>query len=222
MKTKIIIHNSISLDGSLTGFMPEMELHYKIAGEYKPDAHLIGSETIIKGIDMFGESVPDEEPTDFEPPQRESTLPWWIIVDSEGKLEGKLHTCRRFEYCRDVIILISENTGKDYISHLDERKYNYIISGRNKVDLKKAINQLNKKFNIKKILTDTGRILGNILVNSGLVAEISLLIHPVLIGENCYPMFSDVNKNLKLKLKKSEIMAKGCVWLVYCLDGPTA
>ena len=55
MNTEIIIHNSISLDGSLTGFMPDMELHYKIAGEYNPDAHLIGSETIIKGTEMSGE-----------------------------------------------------------------------------------------------------------------------------------------------------------------------
>ncbi len=49
MKTEIIIHNSVNIDGSLTGFMPDMGLHYKIAGEYKLDAHLIGSETIIKG-----------------------------------------------------------------------------------------------------------------------------------------------------------------------------
>lgn len=72
MKTEIIIHNSISADGSLTGFIPDMENHYKIAGEYKPDAHLIGSETIIKGIYMFGEGIPDEKPSDFKPPQRDA------------------------------------------------------------------------------------------------------------------------------------------------------
>ncbi|HOB85936.1 MAG TPA: hypothetical protein PK521_14745 [Bacteroidales bacterium] len=46
MKTEIIIHNSVSIDGSITGFMPDMGLHYKIAGEYKLDAHLIGADTV--------------------------------------------------------------------------------------------------------------------------------------------------------------------------------
>jgi len=43
METEIIIHNSVSLDGSLTGFMPDMGVHYSIAGSYKHDARLIGS-----------------------------------------------------------------------------------------------------------------------------------------------------------------------------------
>lgn len=84
MNSELIIHNSISLDGSVTGFMPDMALHYQIANGYKPHAHLIGSETIISGIEMFGEGVPDEVPSDFESPDHDPTLPWWVIVDSGG------------------------------------------------------------------------------------------------------------------------------------------
>ncbi|MBP1666142.1 MAG: arfC, partial [Bacteroidetes bacterium] len=75
MKTEIIIHNSISLDGSLTGFIPDMELHYKIAGDYKPDAHLIGADTVITGNEMFGEGIPDEIQSDFLQPDRPEYLP---------------------------------------------------------------------------------------------------------------------------------------------------
>jgi 2,5-diamino-6-(ribosylamino)-4(3H)-pyrimidinone 5'-phosphate reductase len=215
MKTEIIIHNSVSLDGSLTGFMPDMGLHYKIAGDYKPDAHLIGSDTIIKGNEMFGEGIPDELPSDFEQPQRDKSLPWWVIVDSGGKLKGMLHTCRRFEYCRDVIILVTETTPADYLSHLKERKYNFIIAGKEKVDLVAAIDRLRKKYGIARILTDTGRVLGNILLNLGIANEISLLVHPIMVGEKCYPMFSEVTADLKLRLKKSEQFENGCVWMVY-------
>jgi len=215
MPTEIIIHNSISLDGSLTGFMPDMGLHYKIAGEYKPDAHLIGSETIIKGNEMFGEGIPDEAPSDFEKPDRDKSLPLWVIVDSGGKLKGMLHTCRRFEYCRDVIILVSETTPSDYLEHLKERCYTYIITGKEKVDLKLAIDRLGKNFEIRRILTDTGRVLGNLLPNLGLVNEISLLIHPLIVGESCYPMFSEIKGNISLKLKKSEQFENGCIWAVY-------
>lgn len=218
MKSEIIIHNSVSLDGSLTGFIPDMELHYKIAGSYKPDAHLIGSETIIKGIDMFGEGIPDEVNEDFTTPQREPGLPWWVIVDSCGKLKGVLHTCRRFEYCRDLIILVSESTPGDYITHLKERNYKYITSGKEKVDIKKAIELLNRKFNIIRILTDTGKVLGNILINMGIVNELSLLVHPLITGGECYPIFSDITKNPNLMLKKAEKVENGCVWLVYSVE----
>ena len=217
MLPEIIIHNSISLDGSLTGFMPDMGLHYSIAGSYNPDAHLIGADTIISGNEMFGEGIPDEINSDFEQPQRDETLPWWVIVDSRGRLKGMLHTCRRFEYCRDVIILISKSTPSDYISHLRKRNYRYIIAGNEKVDIKSALKLLSDQFSIKKILTDTGRSLGNILINLGLVEEISLLIHPLVVGEKCYPMFSDVKENLNLNLTHSESYDNGCVWNVYKL-----
>jgi 2,5-diamino-6-(ribosylamino)-4(3H)-pyrimidinone 5'-phosphate reductase len=217
MKSEIIIHNSISLDSSLTGFMPDMGLHYKIAGDYKPDAHLIGSDTIISGNEMFGEGIPEELPSDFEQPDRDKNLPWWVVVDSRSRLKGMLHTCRRFEYCRDVILLVSESKPADYMMHLKERNYNFIIAGKDKVDLEFAIDRLREKFSIARILTDTGRILGNILINKGMVDEISLLVHPLLVGENCYSMFSDVKGNLSLKLKKSETFENGCIWMVYNL-----
>lgn len=218
MYPEIIIHNSISLDGSLTGFMPEMQLHYKIAGSYNPDAHLIGSETIIKGIEMFGEEVPDESPADFIAPVRSPDLPWWIIVDSGGKLEGILHTCRRFEFCRDVIVLVSETTRQDYIKHLEERNYDFIVSGKGKVDLRQAFEKIREKFGIVKILTDTGRVLGNLLIRMELVSEISLLVHPIIIGEKSYQMFSDIREKPKLKLIKSEIMENNYVWMVYRVE----
>ncbi|MCE5347020.1 MAG: dihydrofolate reductase family protein [Bacteroidales bacterium] len=218
METEIIIHNSISLDSSLTGFMPDMSLHYKIAGDYKPDAHLIGSETIIKGIEMFGEEVPEELPGDFNPSNRHSSMPWWVIVDSGGKLKGFLHTCRRLEYCRDIIILVSERTPGDYITYLKERNYKFIVTGKEKVDLRMALEQLREEFNVARILTDTGRVLLNILLNMGMVNEISLLVHPLIIGENGYSIFSNVNRNLNLKLKKSEQFENGCVWMVYSVE----
>lgn len=217
MTSEIIIHNSVSIDGSLTGFMPDMALHYKIAGEYKPDAHLIGSRTIIAGNEMFGEGIPEEVPADFGQPDRPDALPWWVIVDSGGSLKGMLHTCRRFEYCRDVIVLLSESAPVNYLEHLTERNYHFIIAGKEKVDLNMAIEVLKEKFGVRRILTDTGRILGNILISRGIVHEISLLVHPVIIGEKCYPMFSDITKNRELKLVKSEVYENGCVWNVYRL-----
>ena len=215
MHPKIILHNSLSLDGSLTGFEPNMELHYRIAGMFKPEVHLIGSNTITAGIELYGTGVPPENPSDFQKPKRNKKLPTWVIIDSKGKLQGLLHTCRQFEQVRDVILLVSQTTPKRYLQYLDERQYEYHIVGKNSVDLPEALALLAKTYQVKTIVTDTGRILGNLLLNQGLVDEISLLVHPVIVGKTAYPMFSDISKNLDGTLMKCEQLEKHFIWILY-------
>lgn len=182
MLPRVIIHNSVSLDGSLTGFDPAMALHYRIAAGYRPGAHLIGSRTVLAGIELFGEGIPPEEPRDFEQPERDGTLPYWVIIDSRGALRGMLHYCRRFEYCRDVIILGSESTPEGYLAYLKERNFRYHLVGPDHVDLKRALELLSDTYGVRTVLTDTGQILGNLLLDQELVSEISLLVHPVIVG----------------------------------------
>ena len=218
MLPKIIIHNSVSIDCSITNFEPHMGLHYQIAGNYKPEAHLIGSNTIKRGIELYEDGVPPEEKKDFQKQRRRKNLPYWVIIDTHGKLKGLLHTCRRFEFCKDVIVLVSERTPKTYLNYLNERNYDYHIVGKKQVNLKKGLELLLDKYHVKTILTDTGRILCNLLLNQGFVSEISLLIHPVIVGKKTYNMFSDIDNILKLKLSKMEILEKQYIWLVYIVE----
>ena len=69
-----------------------------------------------------------------------------------------------------------------------------------------------------RFLTDTGRILGNLLLNQGFVSEISLLIHPIIVGIKSYNMFSDINKNLKIKLIRKETLEDEFIWVVYGVE----
>ncbi len=219
MLPKIIIHNSLSLDGSLSGFEPNMALHYQLAGQYHPDAHMIGSNTIKAGIELYGDGVPIEEPSDFKRPKRENHLPLWVIIDSKGSLHGVLHTCRRFDMCRDIVLLVSETTPREYIEYLTERSYRYHVVGRNHVDLEKACGLLVKQYEVHTVLTDTGRILSTLLLNLGLVHEISLLIHPIIIGNSAYSLFSALDTPLPMTLKKTETFNHGYIWLVYDVTG---
>ncbi len=206
MLPKVVVHNSVSLDGSLTGFEPNMQLHYQIAGSCKPDAHLIGSNTVKVGVELYEEEVPVEEQRDFEKPLRDKSLPLWVIPDTSGALRGLLHTCRRFEYCRDVVVLVSEETPEDYLEHLRDRHYDFHVVGKRHVDLRRSLELLSEKYGVKSVLADTGRVLSNLLLEQGLVSELSLLIHPVIVG-----------KGFSLKLRQHEVLGNGFVWLVYAV-----
>jgi 2,5-diamino-6-(ribosylamino)-4(3H)-pyrimidinone 5'-phosphate reductase len=214
MIPEIILHNSISLDGSLTNFEVNMGIHYEIAGSYKPQVHLIGSNTIKTGIELYG-AAPPEEKYDFKKPKRDDNLPYWVIIDTKGSLKGKLHEVRRFEFCKDVIILISEETPKDYIDYLEKRKYDFHTVGKKHIDLKNSLELLNNKYNVRTILTDCGRILGNILLEKGLVKEISLVIHPVIVGKNAYNMFDEIHNLMNFELKKVGIIENDYILVIY-------
>ena len=213
MLPRVIVHNSISVNGSLINFEVNMPLHYKIAGHFNADMHLVGSNTAKIGIDLFLKEIPQETQDDFKKPNKKGIL--WAIPDTTGKMKGLLHVLRQSEYCRDVIVLLSEKTSEEYISYLKERNYDYYVVGKDKCNLKQSLELLYEKYAAKTILTDKGSILGNLLIEDGLVSEISLLIHPMVVGKKAYNMFAYLDENLKLELIKKESFEKGYTWNLY-------
>ncbi|OGO02325.1 MAG: hypothetical protein A2Y59_02285 [Chloroflexi bacterium RBG_13_52_14] len=216
--TKVIMHNSISLNGSFTDFEVNMGLHYQIAGTYKADATLIGSNTIKTGIELEGEEVPPENEADFIKPDRSSDLPYWVIVDTKGITLGLLHTCRGFEFCRDVIVLISRQTNKDYVNYLKKRNYDYLVCGNEHIDCEKAFSVLSNKYGIKTILIDSGPTLNRVLLSKGLIDEISLLVSPILVGGKSDKLLAYLNNgsiNIDLKLLACKVFEKELVLLRY-------
>ena len=215
---KVIMHNSVSLDGSFTNFDVNMELHYQIAGRYGADANLIGSNTIKTGIDLYGGEIPPENEADFTKPNRDAAVPYWVIVDTKGVTKGLLHTCRSFEFCRDIIVLISQQTSDDYINYLGERNYDYLVCGNEHVDYEAAFSALNAKYGVKTILIDSGPTLNRVLLGKGLINEISLLVSPVLVGGKSDKLLAHLNignANINLELLTCEDFEKDLVLLRY-------
>lgn len=212
--SKVIVHNSISLDGSLTGFEPNMGLHYQIVGNYKPEIYLVGSNTIKIGSTLIGE-IPAEEEYDFKKPKKDSSLSYWVVPDTKGSLKGLLHYCRRYEFCKDIIVLVSKQTPVDYIKYLEARDYDYHVVGETTVDLPKALDYLSKEYSVKQILADSGRILSNLLIEQNLVSEISLLVHPTIVGNKAYHIFGNIRKAPKIHLRKKRVFPRGYLWLIY-------
>lgn len=214
MIPEVVIHNSISLDGSLIGFEPDMVTHYGLVGELSCDIHLIGSNTAVTGLELFG-GVPPEGEYDLEPPKVKEELPYWAVIDSGGKLMEKLHGLRASGYCRDVIALVAEDTPGDYIYYLESRNYPFHRVGTGKVDLDKALELLNEVYGARRVLVDAGRILSNLLLEKGLATWLSILVHPVIVGKEGYDIFGNLRGAINLISRGSKSVGDGLVWCQY-------
>ncbi len=54
-----------------------------------------------------------------------------------------------------------------------------------------------------------------LLLNQGLIDEISLLISPELVGQQAEYLFREVSKNIKSEKAKCTILDEDYIWLVY-------
>jgi len=183
-KPQVIFHNTISLDGAVDGFEMDLALHYKIAGGFAAEAHLVGSATALRGIDKFIGQVPEETAADRRPPPSasEESLPYFVLVDSGGRLQGKLHAFRSSGHCRELIVLLSERTPAGYREHLQERQIPHHAVGADQVDLRRGLGILAAEHGVTKVLVDSGPTLLAALLRAGLVDTLSLVVAPVIVG----------------------------------------
>ena len=213
---RIILHNTISLDGSLKGFEADLNIHYSIASSLKVDAYLVGSQTILDASDEIpGEPVQSSTERKYDP---EDIRPFWVIVDSRSRLKGLLHFYRQMEYIKDIIVLISHTTPKDYISYLKENKYPYIKSGKDKVDLKEAFKELKEQYQIETLLTDSGPTLNNVLLKENLADEISVIVAPFIVARAQPRIFIGLDieyETIQLTSLNAQNLGNDYVWLRY-------
>jgi 2,5-diamino-6-(ribosylamino)-4(3H)-pyrimidinone 5'-phosphate reductase len=209
--------NTISVDGSIKDYELDIGLHYEVADRIKADAHLIGSETARTGVESFTENVPPEAPADFNKPivKEDETKPFWVLVDSKGKLKGMLHVYRRSCYCKDIIVIVTSKTPEDYINYMKERNFNMIVAGDENIDFKVALDKLSMYFGVRTVLTDSGGGLTSVLLREGLVDEMALLISPVIVGKESTNLFRFLEDKVNLELIRSERIRNNHLLVVY-------
>lgn len=213
MKPKVIMHTQISLDGCINGF-ENSGVYYSLANQFRADTVLFGSNTVFTAAEEY----PPETEVDFLKPLIDSndTRPFGVIPDSRGRLRN-LHVARNMGYLKDIIILVSQTTPESYLDYLKKRNYDFILAGKDHVDYKEAFKILNTRYNSNIIRTDSGGILTNVLLEQGLVDEISLIVSPVLVGTAIPNVFRSlvVEKKIQLELINSQIVDRNYLWVSY-------
>jgi 2,5-diamino-6-(ribosylamino)-4(3H)-pyrimidinone 5'-phosphate reductase len=224
MLPEVIIHNSVTLDNAFTAEAfskksVDIGLHYEVLLSFHPDALLTGSGSALLGTEMCGDNFPPEDESDFKKPviSPEDKRPYDILVDSRGVLKGKLHFYRRLLHIKDVIVLVSKKTPKDYIDYLSERDYDYIISGDENVDLNTALFELKSKYGFLVIVSDSGSLLNGVIMNEKIAKKLSLLVYPEIAGKNFRKLFENVTIPVNADLLTSGTLKDGIVHLLYHL-----
>ncbi|HNX17805.1 MAG TPA: RibD family protein [Methanoregula sp.] len=228
MLPSVILHTATSLDGRITNFPADLELYYSLAARWNPDAVLFGSETVIAALrDNPSLEVPPEHEEMFAPPKNAASdpRPLLIIADSRGRVRC-WDAIRKWPYMRDVLALCSGATPQEYLDYLAERQIRTIITGTHHIEMRAALEALNQNFGVKTVRVDSGGTLNSVLLDTGLVREVSVLIHPFLAGGAPGPsMFDPMNAGINglqvsLKLEHVENLSGGIIWARYSVRKP--
>lgn len=223
MLPRVILHTAMSLDGRITNFPANLELYYSLAARWNPDAILFGSETVLAAVrDNPSLEVPSEHEEMFTPSENADTdpRPLLVIADSRGRVRC-WDAIRKWPYMRGLLAICSSSTPQQYIRQLAEKEIGTIITGDDRIDMRSALETMNARFGVNVVRVDSGGTLNSVLLNSGLVDEVSVLIHPFLAGGKPDPTIFDPLKagipdlSIPLKLDHSEVLDQGIIWARY-------
>jgi 2,5-diamino-6-(ribosylamino)-4(3H)-pyrimidinone 5'-phosphate reductase len=75
MLPKVIMFNSVSLDGAIKDFQVDIALHYEVLAKIGVDALMVGSATATTGIETFVAFVPQKSKATFNRPAPPTKTP---------------------------------------------------------------------------------------------------------------------------------------------------
>ena len=151
--------------------------------------------------------------------QDKRKYPVRIIIDSTGKIPLDSRILRTASKIR-TIVAVTELAHTDTISKIKRMGAMVIVSGRQRVNLKKVLSIV-KKMGIKRILVEGGGEINWSLFSLGLVNELIVTIAPKIVGGRQATTlvegggYPSVSNGIKLQLKKVQMQNNGELVLYY-------
>ena len=220
MRPHLILHNAVSLDGRLLEWeMVDMALYYGLVGAFDEQATLVGTDTVLFGAAHEGvvEDPPDIVSVDST---SEDSRPLLVVPDSRGRVRVWRWMLSQ-SYWRAGVALCSATTPEDHLEYLERSRVDRIVAGDDHVDLVEALTALADRYGIERVRVDSGGTLNGVLLRLRLVAEVSLLVAPVLMGDDCSqpfyrgPATVPVRGHPEMRLVSVEQLDGDHLWLRY-------
>lgn len=171
------------------------EHYHSLPGHYTPsEASTVGKETWHKAAEAEGYQIC---------PDTCGTLLW----DSKPP--------------RSLLILLSEKAPAEYLGYLRDLNISYIVSGKERIDLSRAMEILGNEFGVKRLAVLGGGKINGGFLSAGLIDEISLLLAPGIDGRSGQPaLFDGIADHaefqpVRLKLKSVKPVADGVLEIKY-------
>ena len=202
-RPSVIAHAAIALDGATTGFEPRVGPYYELAATWSEDVTLVGADTILA-----------QEPTlaAARGPGPAPDGPLLAVVDSANRVR-QWAALRDAGDWSDVIALRGENSVAPAEGWPRE-----LVCGADRVDLTRALDELARS-GARTVRVDSGGALLGALLELGLVDELSLLVHPIIVGADA-PRWTSRQRltTATFALISSDIVDGDLVWLRYRPD----
>jgi len=179
----VVVHVAVSLDGSTEGFEPDVERFYALAQTFDEDVTLAGADTILAQEAALA-GVPRPGPAEGGPVL--------AVVDGRRRV-------REWDALRDC-------------GHWSDAIGLFAEPGADRVDLHAALIHLGERYDARTVRVDSGGRLNGALLECGLVDEVSLLVHPVLVGEG-HRWHGDVSTPQTLTGLQTEPLQEEMLWL---------
>ena len=221
MLPRVILYNSVTVDGRMDWFAGEgdMGLYYELAARWNADAMLSGSHTMLTAYSQ--QDTPEEEDSNLEAKELHPLhVPLLVIVDSRGQVRN-WRQIQQEPYWRRAISLCSHSTPLSHLAYLQKRQVECIVAGDDRVDLQRALGELNLRYGVKVVRVDGGGALNGALLRAGLVDEVSVLVTPCLTGGTTprsifvAPDLTSSESVIPLRLIHLERLRGDVVWLRY-------
>ncbi len=223
MKPYVICHMVCTVDGKTQG--ARWDRNKKDGNVFEDTAAQIKSQGWIVGRKTMSEFSAKKPRTvrkgHFAMPKTDYTAPhdqetYAVALDPSGKLswdQGSVDT-------EHVISILTHKVSAEYLDYLRSKGVSYIFAGKSDLNLKQALEKLNKRFGIKRITVQGGGTNNGSFLEQGLIDEISVVIMPFADGGEGVQSVFDIKyaKRLKadnLRLKSHKLYKKQYVWLRY-------
>ena len=199
MRPHVVAQLAVSLDGVTSGFDVDLARFYALATLWQEDVTLVGANAILSQ-----ESAVRAAPR----PGPRLDGPVLAVVDSGARVQS-WESLRELGYWSDVLALYADQTPARP-SHVTTRE---LVTGYDQVDLAEVLDVLGER-GVRTVRVDSGGALVCALIELGLLDELALLVHPVLVGSG--RPWCDVGQ-LDLRHAGTEVFEGGVVWLRYCM-----
>ncbi len=220
-KPHITCYMMTSVDGridcEMTGSLPGVEEYYPLLEELNFDACISGRMTAELEIAEKGKfASASHTPVLCETVSNKSTTgeKVEVITDTKGTLLWKNNA----EYDEHILIVTSEQVTKEYLAYLDEKGISYISTGKDGIDLARAMEILTDTFGVKTAGVVGGAAINTTFLDAGLLDEIVLLIGAGIDGRAAFPPVFNRAENkavTPLKLVDAKAYDSGAVCIRY-------